>query len=124
METVKKENTAPLFDEELQGIFGNRYSDASAAPVNKEAKKAEPDKQVEKKRVDPLAPAKWAPPKPAPNWLAKLKMSAKWTGLYAGLCVLVFYWQQTGLMDPAAALPTMLACTLLAGVSIGKVVTK
>ena len=116
MQTENK--TAPLFDEELQGIFGTRYSDASAAPVNKE------EKQPEKKRVDPLAPAKWAPPKPAPDWLAKLKASAKWTGLYAGLCVLVFYWQQTGLMDPAAALPTMLACTLLAGVSIGRVVTK
>lgn len=120
METVKKENASPLFDEELQGIFGNRYSDASAVPVNKEAKKAEPAR----KRVDPLAPAKWAPPKPAPDWLAKLKSSAKWTGLYASLGVLVFYWQQTGLMDPSAALPSMLACTLLAGVSIGKVMTK
>lgn len=120
MEPVKNESGAPLFDEELQGIFGNRYSDASATPLNKEAKKAEPAR----KRVDPLAPAKWAPPKPAPDWLAKLKTSAKWTALYAGLCVLVFYWQQTGLMDPAAALPSMLACTLLAGVSIGRVVKK
>lgn len=123
METIKKENAAPLFDEELQGIFGSRYSDESTAQVKK-AEKAEPAKPAEKKRVDPLAPAKWAPPKPAPDWLDKLKMSVKWVGLYSGLCVLFFYWQQSGLMDPAAALPSMLACTLLAGVSIGRVVTK
>ena len=123
METIKKENAAPLFDEELQGIFGSRYSDESTAPVKK-VEKTEPVKPAEKKRVDPLEPAKWAPPKPAPDWLAKLKMSTKWTVLYSGLCVLFFYWQQTGLMDPAAALPSMLACTLLAGVSIGRVVTK
>lgn len=123
METIKKENAAPLFDEELQGIFGSRYSDESTAPVKK-VEKVEPAKPTEKKHVDPLAPAKWAPPKPTPDWLAKLKMSVKWTVLYSGLCVLFFYWQQSGLMDPAAALPSMLACTLLAGVSIGRVVTK
>lgn len=120
METIKKENAAPLFDEELQGIFGSRYSDESTAPV----KKVEKTEPAEKKRVDPLAPAKWAPAKPAPDWLAKLKASVKYTGLFSGLCVLFFYWQQSGLMDPAAALPSMLACTLLAGVSIGRVVTK
>lgn len=115
METVKHETPAPLFDEELQGIFGSRYTDTSAAP----AKKAAPEK-----KVDPLAAAKWAPPKPDPNWLDKLKASVKWTALFSGLCVLFFYWQQTGLMEPAAALPSMLTCAVLTGVSIGKAVIK
>ena len=120
METVKNETAAPLFDEELQGIFGSRYSDAGAAPVNKKVEPAKPAME----RVDPLAPAKWAPPKPTPDWLARLKTSATWTALYSGLCVLIFYWQQTGLMEPAAAMPSMLTCTLLIGVSVGKVMKK
>ena len=117
METVKNE---PLFDEDLQSILGSRYSEHRPAQVKKE----EPAKAPEKKHVDPLAPAKWAPPKPDPNWLDRLKTSVKWTALYGGLCGLVFYWQQTELMDPAAAMPTMLACALLTGVSIGRAAIK
>ena len=64
--------------------------------------------------------AKWQPAKPAPNWLDNLKASVKWVGLFAGLCLLFFYWQQTGQMEPSAAVPSMCVCTALAGFGCGK----
>lgn len=64
--------------------------------------------------------AKWEPVKPAPNWLDNLKACAKWTAGFGGLCLLLFYWQQTGQMEPSAAVPSMCVCTALAGFGIGK----
>lgn len=114
MKTDNQKKPAPLFDEELQGIFGNRYTDASNSTQAKKAAQTEPAKNA----------PKWEATAPAPNWMDKLKGCVKWSALFSGLCGLFFYWQQTGLMDPAAAMPCMLTCAVLTGVSIGKAVTK
>jgi hypothetical protein len=127
METVKNENPTPLFDEDLQGIFGNRYTDASAAPVKKAAPAAPVKKEREGKAVNKdgtVTPAKWEPPMPEPNWVDKLKAATKGAVLFGALCGLFFYWQQTGLMAPAAAMPSMLTCALMAGWHVGKTATK
>ena len=57
---------------------------------------------------------------PEPNWLDRLKACAKVSLLSGGLCLLFFYWQQTGQMQPTAALPCMLTCAALFGLGIGK----
>ena len=44
----------------------------------------------------------------------------KWPLLFIGIEYLIFYWQQTGKMDESAAMPSMIVCTLLAGISVGK----
>lgn len=62
----------------------------------------------------------WQPFKHDPTQLERLAACAKTSLLYGGLSFLFFYWQQSGLMDPAAALPSMLACVLLGGLKIGR----
>ena len=44
----------------------------------------------------------------------------KWVVVFMGLEYLFFYWQQTGQMQFTAAMPSMIACALLAGISVGK----
>ena len=103
-----------LLDEDLQAVMGPERCQNTWQP--------KPKKPIETKPAgkDPPITAQWEPAKPAPNWQDRLKSSVKWTALYSGLCGLLFYWQQTDLMDPAAAMPSMLVCMLLTGVSIGR----
>lgn len=68
----------------------------------------------------PVKDAQWKPVKPDPNDMDRLKASAKSAMLFGGLCLLVFYWQQTGQMAVSASLPSMLVCTALAGLGIGR----
>jgi hypothetical protein len=44
----------------------------------------------------------------------------KWVVIFIGLEYLVFYWMQTGQMQESAAMPSMIVCALLAGISVGK----
>ena len=44
----------------------------------------------------------------------------KWVVVFMGLEYLFFYWQQTGQMQSTAAVPSMIVCALLAGISVGK----
>ena len=117
-----------LLDEGLQAVMG---PDRCQNPEDWQPKqKKTPEKTPAE--VKPAAPkifnkaldTKFEPARPAPNAMDKLKAAAKGSLLTSALCLLVFYWQQTGLMDSAAALPSMLACMLLTGVNIGKAVTK
>lgn len=92
-------------DEGLKQIFGDRFHDAT---------KEEP-RPVTQKPVD----ASWEPVKPDPNWLDNLKICVKHAVIFGGLSLLVFYWQQAGLMDSSVAVPTMCVCTGLAGLGVG-----
>ena len=108
-----------LLDEGLQAVMGPERCQNTWQPSTK--------KTIEGKKAsgkDKPISAQWQPPKPVPNWLDRLKDCAKRTALFSGLCSLIFYWQQTGLMESAAAVPSMLACMLLAGVNIGKSIAK
>lgn len=108
-----------LLDEDLQAVMGPERCQNTWQPT--------PKKPVEDKKTTckdkPIA-SQWEPPKPAPNWLDRLKDCAKQTAMFSGLCILIFYWQQTGLMESTAAVPSMMTCMLLAGVSIGKSIAK
>lgn len=126
MESVKKESTQPVFDEDLQNIFGRHYTDATTAPVKKvktaPAKKA-PTQAQEKAQASGTATG-WSPAKMEPTERDRLKNAVKWSVTFGALSCLIFYWQQAGLMDPAAAVPSLYACALLAGWGVGKNVKK
>lgn len=116
-------NELDVTDAGLKGIFGERFHDETE-PVKAEAKKVCTDipkmeKKVQKPSQKPVE-ALWEPVKPEPNWLDKLKSCAMWAGGFGGLTLLFFSWQQAGLMDESVALPTMLACAVLAGWGVGK----
>lgn len=100
-------------DEGLKKIFGDRFHDATQDEATKPASQ-------KKKPVE----AQWEPVMPDPNWLDKLKACAKWVVLFGGLGMLVFYWQQAGLMDSSIAVPTMCVCAALAGLGVGKHVNR
>ncbi len=95
-------------DEGLKGIFGDRFHDETVS---------HPSAKITKK--DPVN-AQWEPAKPDPNWLDNLKACVKHAAIFGGLSLLVFYWQQAGLMDSSVAVPTMCVCTALAGLGVGK----
>lgn len=118
-------------DDGLKGIFGNRFTDATAQNPEKPkatrkpsnttqpAKAAQKPAQKPAKESEAFNDAQWQPVKPDPNWLDNLKACAKWTTIFGGLCVLFFYWQQTGQMEASAAVPSMCACCTLAGLNVG-----
>lgn len=51
--------------------------------------------------------------------MAKLKDCAKGVWLYGCISLLLFWWQQAGLLDSKAAVPSFIVLALLAGVQIG-----
>lgn len=107
-----------FFDEELQNI-GVKFTDETIPaqmPVMEpkpRPKVAEKPKAVPDERCNPV-------PKYAPCFMDRLKGCTKWAMTFGCLTMLFFYWQEAGLMAPAAAVPSMCACTCLAGFGVGK----
>lgn len=66
--------------------------------------------------------AHWEPVKP--NALGRLQDCAKSVSVYAAANLILFYWQQAGLLADKAAVPAMWVCALLAGYQLGKCVAR
>jgi hypothetical protein len=106
----------PLHPETIHITLGK----PSVAVSKKESSNTAEAKKTAQSRMDKAKDALWEPAKPEPNWVDKLKDCAKWTAGFGGLCLLLFYWQQTGQMEASAAVPSMCVCTALAGFGCGK----
>ena len=120
MEATMKDD---LFDEELCGLV--KFTDATVKPtqpVEAEKKTSNKEPTKEKKTAQKLTCKPMdAEYEPVKTWYdEKIVNCIKWFLIFAGLEYLFFYWQQTGQMQPTAAMPSMIACALLAGVSVGK----
>ncbi len=121
-------NELDVNDIGLKGIFGDRFHDATceaqSKPVTEVPKKVSTDttstEKVARNHAREAEKAQWNPPKPAPNWMDKLKASAMWGVGFGGLSFLLFYWEQAGLMAESIAVPSIAVCTLLAGWGVGK----
>ena len=120
MEATMKDD---LFDDELCGLV--KFTDATATAqkpietvkksVNKEPVK---EKKTAQKSTSRPMDAEYEPVK---TWYdEKIVNCIKWFLIFAGLEYLVFYWMQTGQMESSAAMPSMIVCALLAGISVGK----
>ena len=106
-------------DEGLKAIFGSRFQDETCNKPAEVTKKAKPiQKTVEQSGTEKAMDGKLEPVKVVTS-LDKLKACVKWAGIFGGLNALLFYWQQAGLLDSKAAVPSMVVCALLAGLSIG-----
>ena len=114
----------------LKAIMGNRFQDATKPMVEPIRTKSTSTTQAEKKVQEPVSKvnktvdAQWEPARPEPNWMDNLKACAKSVLLFGGLSLLIFYWQQLGLMAPSIAVPSMCVCTALAGWGAGRTVRK
>ena len=120
MEATKKDE---LFDDALCSMV--KFTDATTAAQ----KPAEPGKKVksklhgeEKKMAQkPTSEPQYAEYEPVKTWYDKNTVNCvKWFLIFAGLEYLVFYWMQTGQMQESAAMPSMIVCAMLAGISVGK----
>ena len=120
MEATKKDE---LFDDELCGIV--KFTDATVKPQkqSEQDKKSEiklhgeEKKTVHKSTSEPLE----AEYEPVKTWYDEKAVNlVKLTSIFIGLEYLIFYWQQTGQMQESAAMPSMIVCAALAGISVGK----
>ena len=120
MEATKKDE---LFDDELCGMV--KFTDATVKPQKTvetkkktESKLHEEEKKTAHKETSELVDAEYEPVK---TWYDKKAVNCvKWFLIFAGMEYLFFYWQQTGQMQESAAMPSMIVCALLAGISVGK----
>ena len=60
------------------------------------------------------------PVKPAPDFMEKLKQTAKDMCLYAVLSMILFWWQQTGRLEETTAWYSLLVCVGMVFFSVGK----
>ena len=112
-----------LFDDELCGLV--KFTDATTTaqkPVGTEKKKVNKEPVKEKKTAQkPTSKPMDAEYEQVKTWYdPKTVNLVKWAVIFIGLEYLVFYWMQTGQMQSTAAMPSMIVCALLAGISVGK----
>lgn len=124
-ELEKEVNNLDPDDIGLKGIFGDRFQDETTQKPQtaKESPKASNPVNtgnVAQKPTGKATEALWEPVKPDPDFMDNLKDCAKSALLFGGLCFLIFYWEQSGLMASSIAVPSMCVCTALVGWSIGK----
>ena len=120
MEATMKDD---LFDDELCGLV--KFTDATTTaqkPVKTEKKSANKEPTKEKKTAQkPTEKPMDAEYEPVKTWYDEKTVNlVKLVVLFIGLEYLVFYWMQTGQMQESAAMPSMIVCALLAGISVGK----
>lgn len=117
MEAITNEE---IFDEELCGMV--KFEDETKEKPSDENDVATENHKAEtkqkKKRSEPID-AEYEPV--ANSWLDSSEMKGIAQFLFfAGIEYVVFYWLQTGQMELSAAMPSMIVCALLAGISVGK----
>ena len=120
MEAINKDE---LFDEELRGLV--KFTDETVKhtqPVKAEKKTSNKEPVKEKKTAQkPTSKPVDAEYEHVKTWYDEKAVNmVKWVVLFMSLEYLFFYWQQTGQMEESAAMPSMIVCALLAGVSVGK----
>ena len=120
MEATMKDD---LFDDELCGMV--KFTDATmkpTQPVKAEKKTSNKEPVKEKKTAQkPTEKPMDAEYKPVKTWYDEKTVNmVKWVVLFMSLEYLFFYWKQTGQMEESAAMPSMIVCALLAGISVGK----
>ena len=120
MEAIKNDE---LFDDELCGMV--KFTDATVKPQKPAESEKKPQANLhtkEKKMVQkPTSEPEDAEYEPVKTWYDEKAVNCvKWFLIFAGMEYLFFYWQQTGQMQESAAIPSMLVCALLAGISVGK----
>lgn len=112
-----------LFDDELCGLV--KFTDETVKPTQPaktEKKTANKEPVKEKKTAQkPNKKPMDAEYEPVKTWYDENTVNmVKWVLVFVALEYLFFYWQQTGQMQSTAAMPSMIVCALLAGISVGK----
>jgi hypothetical protein len=123
-------NELDVNDIGLKQIMGDRFHDETTEKPT--AVKVTPNtsnttrtaKAAQKPNSRPTNDKERQPERYELSFTQKLMACAKTAGVYAALSLLFFYWQQSGQMEPSAAVPSMCACTAMVGYTYGKVFAK
>lgn len=120
MDAIKNDD---LFDDELCGMV--KFTDATVRAQNQVESKKKPESKLhgkEKKMAQkPTGEPVDTEYETVRTWYdARTVNLVKWALFFICLEYLLFYWQQTGQMQESAAMPSMIVCALLAGISVGK----
>ena len=108
-------------DEGLKAVMGSKFHDVSqeiatsATPPRNDSGRR---KKVQRER-NTAVEGEWKPVKSVPTDLERVRECAKWALLFGAVSGLLFYWQQAGLLDSSAAVPSLIICALGAGLTIG-----
>lgn len=123
MRKMKTVNKGELFDDALRSMVN--FTDATVAaqePVesilNKERKIHADKKKIDLMRFSELVRAKYNRLKTLYN--KKAANLVKWLLIFIGLEYLFLYWKLTGQMQESTSTHSMLVCSLLAVLCIGK----
>lgn len=119
-EDMKKDLMEDPEDEMLKAVMGCKFQDQTTC--GPEGPGMQPKKKCVKS-VPGKNPVQDVPTKvfgTKPGFMEKLRECGKWSMIFGGLCLVVFYWQQTGQMMPSAAVPSMMACTFGAAWCVGR----
>ena len=107
----------PLHPDTVHVTLGKPSRDAIAEKKPDSKRHAEEKKTAQKPNEKPMD----AEYKPVKTWYDEKAVNmVKWVVVFMGMEYLFFYWQQTGQMQSTAAVPSMIVCALLAGISVGK----
>ena len=120
MEAIQKDE---LFDDELCGLVKFTDETTKAQKPVEAGKKSVSKEPVKEKKTAQESTSKPMDTEyqPVKTWYdPKTVNLVKWVAIFIGLEYLFFYWQQTGQMQSTAAIPSMIVCALLAGISVGK----
>lgn len=121
-------------DLELAAVMGDRFTDVTAQANEKQVTTRKPidtiytEKTAQEaakkptKENESFSDAQLQPVNSKPNQMDKLAECAKCCLIFGGLNMLIFYWQQAGLMAESISVPCMWVCCVLAGFGIGKVI--
>ena len=109
-----------IFHGEKKPLHPDTVYETSTKPARKPVatKESNPGKNTPKEEKPVESPCK--PMKPAPDFMDKLKRTAKDTCLYAVLSLILFYWQQTGRLETTTSWYALLVCVGMVFFSIGK----
>lgn len=108
-----------LLDDGLQAVMGKDRCQSDWQP-KKEQKKVSTLEDKPKATITEPVDAQFMKLNTV-SPMAKLKGCVKGVWLYGGISLVLFWWQQAGLLDPRAAVPSFIVLALLAGVQIGRI---
>lgn len=115
-------NELDATDAGLKAIMGDRFHDetkpAMARPKKISTNTCKETNLAQKPTEKPVD-AQWQPIKEH-TWMDSLKNCVQWVIGFGGLSLLLWYWEQAGLMAESIAVPSMCLCTALAGWGLGK----
>lgn len=108
----------------LQAVMGDRFQDQTKEIPTAGREEGKPDwGKKDRRKEEPgkkALDASWVPVKAEPTELRRLAECAKQTVLYGGISVVLFWWQQVGLLASKAAVPSFIFIALLVGINIGR----